>query len=362
MTITLLNFYKNMENMEKYMGIALKLAEKARGITSPNPMVGCFIVKNNKIVGTGYHQKAGKKHAEIIALTKAGKNARGATMYVTLEPCSHFGKTPPCVDSIIKSGIKEVIIAMKDPNPLVQGIKILQKNNIKTKIGNLKQEAEELNKFWIKFISKKIPYVILKIAISLDQKIAGQNGKPIQISNIDSQTYVHKLRGEVDAVLVGVNTVISDDPQLTTRFVKGKNPMKIVLDTKLRIPLNSKVFNEPGKLIVAVGKKAPKNTIGKVEKKGAKVLISKSKEGRILLRNLLPQLGKMNITSVLVESGQSIFDSFLNEKAADEVLIFVAPKLIKNGIDAFKNQNAVKLKDVSVVKLDDDIMIKGALK
>ena len=352
---------------KEYMKLALDLAQKAKGMTSPNPMVGCIIVKNNKIIGKGYHKKAGRGHAEIVALRNAGKNADGATMYVTLEPCSHYGKTGPCVNKIIKAGIKEVIIAMKDPNPLVDGISVLKKSKIKVTTGILEDEARKLNEFWIKYITTKKPFVLLKIAMTLDGKIAAKGKGLKYITNTKSRAYVHELRKDMDAVLVGVGTIINDNPELTTRLVKGKNPIKIVVDSTLKIPLNSKVFKGPGKLYVATTVNAPKEKLGKIINKGAKIILTKSKNGKVDLQDLMKKLGKLQITSLMIEGGQKIFNSAIKEKIADKIMIFIAPKVMGNGISLIESlklakSDRINLRNIRVKKFEEDIMIEGYAK
>src|SRR5574341_669077 len=232
----------------KFMQRALNLAKKGLGNTSPNPMVGAVVVKNGKILGTGYHRKAGEEHAELIVLKEVREKAKSATLYVNLEPCSHFGQTPPCTEAIISSGIKRVICAMIDTNPKVngKGIEMLQKNKIKVEVGLLEKEAKKLNEVYLKYITTGLPFVILKWASTLDGKIATMEGDSKWISNEESRRFAHKLRSQVDAVLVGVETVIKDYPELNTRLVKGKNPVKIILDTKGRIPEDSKLVSKAG--------------------------------------------------------------------------------------------------------------------
>src|SRR3989338_8836491 len=231
-----------MISHKKYMAIALKLAEKGRGYVSPNPLVGCVIVKRGKIVGKGYHKKYGEEHAEINALRAAGKKANNATMYVNIEPCSHWGKTSPCTEKIVEAGIREVIVAIEDPNPLVDGYKELKFRGLKTKIGILEEEAIKLNEVFIKYIKTKKPFVMLKLAMSLDGKIATSTGDSKYITSTEARKYVHQIRNDVDAVMVGINTVIRDDPILDSRLVKGKNPIKVIVDSSLKMPEKAKVL------------------------------------------------------------------------------------------------------------------------
>ena len=250
---------------EKYMETAFRLAKKGKGKTFPNPLVGAVIVKDNRVVGSGFHQRIGKSHAEVNALKSAGTKAKGATLYVNLEPCSHFGRTPPCVDSIIKSGIKKVICATLDPSPSVNGagVKRLKWAGIEVKLGVLESKAKKLNEVYFKRILTGFPFVILKIVQTLDGKIATLSGNSKWISQEDSRKFVHSLRKQVDAVLVGINTVIKDNPKLTTRKVKGKNPLRIVLDSEGKIPLNSNLLkeNKDNKTVVVVTRRQAEKKI-----------------------------------------------------------------------------------------------------
>ena len=366
------------------MELALRLAKRGLGRTSPNPMVGAVIVKNGRIAGKGYHKKAGLPHAEMAALKEAGMNARGATMYVNLEPCDHFGRTPPCTAAIIKSGVKKVVAAMKDPNPLNngRGFRRLKKNGIKVIKGVLEGEAKRLNEVFVKYVAKKMPFVIVKAAQSLDGKIATKTRDSKWISHPESRRYVHRLRGQVDAVMVGVGTVIRDDPLLTSRLQKKvyslqftvyrkkiKQPIKIIVDSRLKTPLNSRIFNydSPAKVIIATTKKAQKNKIKKLIKIGAEVLILKEKNGKTNLRHLMKELGKREITSVLVEGGGELIGGLVDGKLVDKFLFFIAPKIIGGkgaiasvggeGID--KISQALNLKNTSYRKFGDDLLIQG---
>lgn len=354
-----------------YMQKALALAARGIGRTSPNPMVGAVIVKGDKIIASGYHKKAGTPHAEIIALNKAGIKASGASLYVNLEPCCHTEKlTPPCTKAIIRSGIKEVIVAMKDPNPRVsgKGLKELRKAGIKTRTGVMKAEALKLNEAFIKYITSEKPFVILKIAQSLDGKIATAQGESKWITGPEAREQVHRLRHEVDAVLVGIGTVKKDNPSLDCRIHNGENPYRVIVDSLLQIPPNSKVLKyHDGKTIIATTDKADKQKSVALAKKGAKVLIIKDKAGKIDLNSLMKELGRLNIVSVMIEGGSSISASFLSSKLVDKVMFFVAPKII-GGIDAFPSvggkspvllKNAIKLKDMQTYNFGGDILIEG---
>lgn len=351
---------------EKYMEIALRLAKKGIGRTSPNPLVGAVIVKNGKIVGTGYHQKIGSPHAETNALKSAGKKAKGATLYVNLEPCSHFGRTPPCVDSIIQNGIKKIVCATLDPNPNVNGagVRRLRQAGIEVKLGVLEDKARKLNEIYFKRIVSGIPFVALKIAQTLDGKIATPNGDSKWITQRDSRRFVHTLRKQMDAVLVGINTVTKDNPKLTTREVKGRSPLRIVLDSKGRIPLNSNLLkeNKDNKTIVIVTRK---NAEGKLKNKAQIWKVKSNYQGRISLKTFLKLAAQKGVSSILVEGGNEVFTSFLKEKLVDKIYCFVSPKIIGDGISSFGNLNtkkikdALKLRDVELRKFSNDILLTG---
>ena len=356
-----------MISHKKYMEMTVKLAERGKGSTSPNPMVGCIIVKRGRIVGKGYHKKAGTEHAEVLAIAEAGKKAVNSTMYVNLEPCSHWGRTPPCTEKIVEAGVREVIIGMKDANPLVDGFRELKFRGVKTKIGILEREAKKLNEVYTKYMKTKRPFVILKVAMSLDGKIATATGSSKYITSKEARTYVHQLRSEVDAVMVGLNTVLRDNPELTPRLVKGKDPLKIVVDSKLKIPKNCNLMKEPTKLVIAATNKASKNDIKKLQHKGATVIITKSKNGMVDLQELIKQLGKHEITSVMIEGGSQLNSTAIKEGVVDKVLIFTAPKLIGNGIGAIgslgikKINNAINLKNPVCRRIGKDMMVEGYL-
>ncbi|HJX30500.1 MAG TPA: bifunctional diaminohydroxyphosphoribosylaminopyrimidine deaminase/5-amino-6-(5-phosphoribosylamino)uracil reductase RibD, partial [Thermodesulfobacteriota bacterium] len=318
---------------EEYMWLAIKLASKAQGQTSPNPLVGALIVKSGKIVGQGFHRRSGTPHAEINALKKSGDQAQGAELYLNLEPCSHFGRTPPCVDAIIQKKIMKVFMGMVDPNPLVRGkgIRRLKEAGIEVATGILEKECRKLNEVFIKYITTKRPFVILKTAASLDGRIAAETGDSQWITNEKSREYVHQLRSAVDAVLVGIGTVKKDDPQLTCRLKnrKGRDPIRIVVDSTLSISPKAKVLNphSPAPTIIATTPKASLKKRALLEKKGARILVIPS-QGWVDLCLLMEALGKEEITSVLIEGGSEINTSALQSGIVDKVLFFYAPKII----------------------------------
>ena len=335
---------------EKYMRLAIELARKAEGNTSPNPIVGAVIVKNNEIIGKGYHKKAGLPHAEINALRDAGQKAKGAILYVTLEPCGHFGRTPPCTAAIIKSGIKQVVIAMRDPNPVNNGngIRKLNRHGIKTKVGLLAKDAMAMNRPYIKFITKKIPFVTVKVAQSLDGKIATKRGDSKWISSEDSRRYVHKLRRIADAVMVGANTIRRDDPLLLSRS-RGKQPVRVIVSGRSGIPSGAKIFSGRHKAPVIVVRPAGRS--------GRKVNLNK----------LLTALAKRGIINILVEGGGELIAGLVKENLVDRFLVFIAPKIIGgrdaktavegSGIEKIKD--ALGLKNMSVKRFKEDILIEA---
>jgi len=356
-----------MISHKKYMDIAIKLAEKGKGYVNPNPLVGCIIVKRGKIVGKGYHKKYGEAHAEINALKAAGKKANNATMYINIEPCSHWGKTGPCTETIVEAGIREVIVGMEDPNPLVDGYKELKFRGLKTRIGILRDNAKKLNEAYIKFIKTKKPFVILKLAMSLDGKIATSTGDSKYITSREARKYVHQLRNDVDAVMVGINTITRDNPILDARLVKGKNPTKIIVDSTLKISERAKVLKDPSKVIIATTKKAPKKKIDKLHQKGIQVLILKPKAGLVDLRELMKELGKSGITPIMIEGGAELSGNAIKEGIVDKILIFTAPKLIGNGLGPLKNlgikkvNKAIQLKNISTKNIGKDLLVEGNL-
>lgn len=352
------------------MELAIELAKRGEGKVNPNPMVGAVIVKDGIIIGEGYHEKYGEGHAEVNAFESLKEDPSGATMYVTLEPCSHYGKTPPCVDKIIQSKIKRVVIGMIDPNPLVagNGVDKLKRAGIEVKVGVLEDKCKKLNEIFIKYILTKKPYVVLKTAMSLDGKIATKNGESKWISSEKSRLQVHKLRNKFSAIMVGVNTVIKDNPELTCRIKNGNDPIRIILDSTLRIPINSKVLqNKDNKTIIATTKRANINSMQELLKKNIKVIIIEEKKGQVDLNPLIKKLGELGIDSILLEGGSTLNYSALEENIVDKVMIYIAPKIIGGessktpvggrGIDKLKD--AFKLKNIAINILDEDILVEG---
>jgi diaminohydroxyphosphoribosylaminopyrimidine deaminase/5-amino-6-(5-phosphoribosylamino)uracil reductase len=316
---------------ESYIKLAIEIAKKGAGRVSPNPMVGSVVVKNDRILGAGFHEKFGGKHAEVNAIEKARGNIEGATLFTNLEPCIHHGKTPPCVDLIISRKIKRVVIGTLDMNPLVsgKGVKKLKTAGIDVKVGVQEKECIELNKFFFKYITKRLPYVSLKAAQTIDAKIADKLGESAWISSVPSRKYVHSLRAKYDAVLVGMGTVEKDDPKLTVRLAEGRNPKRVILDANLKIKLSHKVFvnNYDKNLIIIASKKSinKKRRINKLNSLGATVLYAKEESGdRVNLKSVLRELYKVGIASVLVEGGNEVFTSFIKEnleRIGDDILL-----------------------------------------
>ena len=338
-------------DIEGLMKRAIKLALRAKGKTSPNPLVGAVIYKRGKIVGEGYHKAAGKPHAEIEALKNAGKRAKGGILFVNLEPCIHYGRTPPCAPEIVKAGIKEVYIGMVDPNPKVngKGIRYLLNHGVKVHTGILEEKAREINRFYAFAVKNKIPYVILKIASTLDGFIGGFSRRYITCE--ESRRLVHRWRNQVDGVLVGIGTVLKDNPELNVRLVKPvKQPLKIVLDTNLRIPHSSKLFSTEGNVIV-YSRRSGKLPSGEVVTVG-------TKKGMLKIEDVLKNLYSRGVNSLLVEGGRNVFSTFIKEGFFQEIKIFYAPILQGNGIKMIENVSMVVQVERSR-KIGDDILVEG---
>jgi diaminohydroxyphosphoribosylaminopyrimidine deaminase/5-amino-6-(5-phosphoribosylamino)uracil reductase len=358
-----------------YMEQALSLARLALGQVSPNPAVGALVVKNNEVVGQGYTQPPGCSHAEILALGQAGEVANGSTMYVTLEPCCHYGRTSPCSGAIIAAGVNEVHMALLDPNPLVsgRGKKELEAEGIKVFIGQHRQEARDINEAYIKYITTGIPFITAKYAMSLDGKIATHSGDSKWISNEDSRHYAHHLRYINDAIIAGANTILVDDPLLTTRCCGGrggkvkKQPLRVIIDSEGRTPLTAQIFNESGEILLVLGRQINSQEIEDYNKIGAEPLVLPSVKGYIDLGQLFKILGEREIASVLVEGGSILLGSIFDQGLVDKVVAFIAPIIVGGekaktavagkGVD--KVLDSFKLKRVSIERFGQDIMISG---
>lgn len=358
------------KNHEYYMRRAMELALKAKGKTSPNPMVGAIVVKNAKIIGEGFHKQAGLAHAEIVALDEAGKKAKGATLYVTLEPCAHFGRTPPCVDRIIKSGIKEVIVGMVDPNPINngKGINVLRQNRIKVETGFLAEELRKINESFIKYISKRMPFVTVKVAQSLDGKIATRTGDSKWITSDKSRAYAHKIRTQFDAVMVGVNTVLKDNPRLDAWFSR-RHPVKIIVDSQLSIPQNANLFSGKSQVIIVTLPVRPgqETENRKLLAAKAKILEVREKDGQINLKDMMKKLAQLEITNILVEGGGMLIGSLFDDGLVDKILFFISPKIIGGkestssvmGKGVERVEKALRLKETKLRRFGEDVLVEA---
>lgn len=356
---------------EKYMRLAMQLAGNAIGRTSPNPLVGAVIVKDNRVVGCGWHRKAGTPHAEVHALNQAGELAQGADVYVTLEPCAHYGKTPPCAKALVKAKVKNVYGGLLDVNPKVagKGFKILEDAGIHVEYGFLQDELRKQNEVFFKWIEHKKPFVVLKAAMTLDGKIATATDQSKWITNETSRAYGYKLRDIYDGIMVGINTVIEDNPMLTARVDGGKNPIRIVVDSSLRIDINANVVQDKSaKTIVATTDKADKDKILKLQAQDVDVIVvDKDENDKVDIEKLLDILGQKNICSILVEGGATLSGSFVAKKLVDKVYFFIAPKIIGGkeaktpvaGTGILNLQEALALKDIQIEKIEEDILIIG---
>jgi len=358
-----------------FMAYALSLAELALGYTSPNPAVGAVIERDGLVVGLGHTQQPGMEHAEIMALNQAGEMARGATMYVTLEPCCHHGRTPPCTESIINAGIAEVNIAVADPNPLVsgKGIECLNAAGIRTSIGEYEQKAREINEGYFKYIKTGVPFVIAKFAMSIDGKIATRTGDSRWITGEEARNYAHGQRHSVDAIMVGAGTIIADDPQLTARGYSGRcgraklQPLRVIVDGKGRVPATARVFSEPGKTLVAVAEKQFSRGILKTKREGTEYIVLRSENGLIDIAELLKMLGQRQITTVMVEGGSKLLGYVFDHHLVDKVLAFVAPiviggeeaKTAVSGRGVDKVADALQLNDIKIERFGNEFLISG---
>lgn len=356
-----------------FMRMALREARKGLGRTSPNPAVGSIVVRDGKVIGRGYHKKAGTPHAEVHALRAAGEDARGATLYVTLEPCNHTGRTPPCTRAILASGIRRVVVGMIDPNPLVagSGCALLQDNGIEVRAGVLADECRELNHPFIKHITTGLPWVIMKAGCSLDGRIAAADGRSSWITCAKSRAEVHRLRDRVDAILIGAGTALADDPSLTTRLQgkTGKDPLRVVLDGKLRLAPAARMLSQQSTAptwIFCSHQAAPAK-VKALEQAGAKIIrVDCGQDGYLDLPQVLRFLGAAQINSLLVEGGSQVHGSFLRAGLVDQVCLFLAPLFL--GGDAVPVVDRLKLAGVQEAKrfvtrrirrFDDDVLIDG---
>jgi diaminohydroxyphosphoribosylaminopyrimidine deaminase/5-amino-6-(5-phosphoribosylamino)uracil reductase len=350
---------------EKFMRRALALAGKGTGFVSPNPLVGAVIVKNNRVIGEGRHQRCGQNHAEINAIQSAVEPVEGSTIYVTLEPCSHHGRTPPCADALVAHRLSRVVIGTSDPNPLVsgKGMEILNKGGIETESGVLEDECLEINRFFFKYIRTRLPYVTLKFAQTLDGRISTSSGDSRWISSPASLRFAHRLRAIHDAILVGAGTVRADNPRLTCRLVKGRDPLRIVMDSGLNLPLDREIFSDGGRTLAVCTELAPGEKRSALLERGIDILeIGKTGENRPSLPTLLQELGRREITSLLVEGGADIATAFLREGLVDQLLVIVAPKIVGTGKNSIGNLGIEKMADAlkfscrKVTRRGDDLI------
>jgi len=355
-----------------FMQRALELARLAEGRTSPNPLVGCIIVQHGEIVGEGYHQKAGTPHAEIHALLQAGDKAKGSTVYVTLEPCSHYGRTPPCTDALIKAKVKRVVVAMEDPNPLVcgSGIRKLQEAGINVEVGLLEEKAKKINAPFIKAITKKLPFVLYKSALTLDGKTAVESGDSKWITSEGARQYAHSLRNIYDIIMVGSNTIIYDDPLLTCRGIaNGRDPVKLIVDSSLKIPINANVFTSTQALnIIATTKKADPNKLSSLQKIINVEVWQYPTEEEVPLYKLMHDIVSRGWNSILLEGGGILAGKMLQEKLIDKIEFIFAPKLAGSGPSPLSGlklssmQEAIQLKDIDVCTIDGCFKFSGYVK
>jgi diaminohydroxyphosphoribosylaminopyrimidine deaminase / 5-amino-6-(5-phosphoribosylamino)uracil reductase len=358
---------------DRYMWMALDLARQGRGRTNPNPMVGAVIVQGSEVVGSGYHHAAGTPHAEIIALEKAGEKADGSTLYLNLEPCNHHGRTGPCTEKIIKAGISRVVIAMQDPNPLVsgRGVARLTEAGIKVKEGVLEQKARRLNETFIKYITTGLPFVSVKVAMSLDGKIATAAGESHWITGEKARQFVHRLRDHSDVIMVGIETVLKDNPRLTTRVEggEGRDPIRVIVDSSARLPLDATVIesSSTSKTILAVTDKAPQDKCKALENKGVEILKLPSDQGRVDLSSLMKELAARELSAVLVEGGGTLNFSLLEQSLIDKLFIFIAPLIIggRESPTAFSGSGvsvlgkAWSVDEIEMKQFDRDLLLIG---
>lgn len=361
---------------QSYMQMALTLAGRARGRTSPNPMVGAVIVRDGAVVGRGYHLRAGEPHAEVVALREAGELAHGATMFVNLEPCVHQGRTPPCTGALIEAGISRVVVAMQDPNPIVKGmgIETLRNAGIQVEVGCLEREARRLNEFFVTRHEKGRPFVTLKWAMTICGRTAHDTGESRWVSNSLSREHGHRLRAQHDAVMVGIGTVLSDNPMLNVRLqgYDGPQPRRIVIDGNLATPTRARLLREreKGEVLIFTSSFAKPERIRELEELGCRVMIIPGRRRVIDLRRVMEELARMDVISVLVEGGRQIHTSLLAKGLVDKVVAFVAPKIIGGSLlrnpvedlELSKLEQSLQLHDVRWQAFGDDLCMEGYLR
>jgi diaminohydroxyphosphoribosylaminopyrimidine deaminase / 5-amino-6-(5-phosphoribosylamino)uracil reductase len=362
-----------MTRDEELMSEALALAATANHRTSPNPMVGALVVRDGTVVARGVHLKAGEDHAEVAALREAGDAARGATLYVTQEPCAHYGRTPPCTDAVIAAGVARVVVGMRDPSPKVdgRGLQALRDAGLTVVDGVLAERVQKLNEFFVKHATTGLPFVTAKFAMSLDGRIATHTGESKWITGEEARRQVHHLRHAHDAILVGANTVLRDDPNLTTRLPEGgRSPLRVVVDSRLRVPLEARIFQqESGGVLIATSDRSRGDRLREFEQRGVPVVVLPSAEGRVGLLDLLRHLGERECISMLIEGGSSMHGSAFDQRLVDKVVAFIAPRIIGgveapgavggHGVDLLSDAHAMH--DVEVRRCDGDVVVSGYL-
>lgn len=362
----------SQESDQRFMRAALSLARRAAGRTSPNPMVGAVVVRAGRIVGRGYHARAGADHAEVAALRQAGRAARGATLYVSLEPCNHVGRTPPCTRAVIEAGVTRVVTGMADPNPRVAGggLDALREAGVRVDVAVREEECLRLNEAFVKHVTRGLPFVTLKLAASLDGRIATATGDSKWVTGPEARTYVHRLRNECDAVLVGSGTVLADDPQLTCRLPGGRDPLRVVLDRRLRTPVGARLVNqrEPEKTVLVTGDGVPASRRKRMEDLGIQVWSFPVRQGRISFRRVLRKLARTGVLSVLMEGGGVTASRAIAEKMVDKVLCFYAPKFIgaeglpmMGDLGIARMRRCPRLTDPRARRLGEDILVTAYL-
>ncbi len=355
-----------------YMHRCLELAARGRVWVSPNPMVGCVIVRNGKVVGEGFHERFGGSHAEANALREAGRRARGSTVYVNLEPCSHYGKTPPCVHALLRAGVKRVVASTRDPNPMIsgQGFARLRRAGVKVEVGVLKAEAERLNERFYTFMRTGIPFVGIKIAQTLDGYIADDRGHSKWITSENARREAHRIRAEYDAIVVGAETVINDNPKLTVRMAAGRNPVRVVLDPQLRCPARSNVLNTKLARTIVIGSqrafRVKRRKVLELVERNVQVLGVEARPD-FDLRSVLQTLGALGISSVLVEGGRRTTSGFLKARLARELHCFVAPSILGGGLHSFTLDpglplaKSIRVEPVTLRICGADVLVEGPI-
>ncbi len=353
---------------EFFMRLALREARRGLGRTSPNPAVGAVLVRNGRVVARGYHARAGAPHAEVMALRRAGARARGADLYTTLEPCNHWGRTPPCSLAILEAGVRRVFVGSRDPNPLVngQGLARLRRGGVQVMPGVLRRECDAVNAEWVRFVTAGRPHVTLKAAVTLDGKIAARGGDSRWVTGPEARAEAHRLRDRADAVLVGAGTARADDPRLTARLPegRGRDPLRVVLDSRLRLPASLRLLRQrssaPTLVAHVSGRPHPR--------RGVEYLRCRARGGRVDLRDLLARLAARGVVSLLVEGGGEVHASFLRERLADRVVLFVAPTVLgaeglswSGALGARRMADALRLRDVEVRRAGEDLVVSGRL-